>query len=113
MIPRTRVFHYDTAPVRVRVRGGEPVWFTRDLAVALGVRFLAGPLLPASLNSLPGMVTAAQVWTVVEQAGCGAPDGFRSWMTEVSARMLARPTLVPAQGARPSSTDASRRIRTA
>ncbi|MEU7228856.1 hypothetical protein [Streptomyces chrestomyceticus] len=98
MPPTTRVFHYDAAPVRVRVRGGEPVWFTRDLAAALSVRFPPGSLLPASANSLPGLATAAQVWTVVEQTGCGASDAFRAWMTEVSAQILTRPVATPARG---------------
>ncbi|MFD9248310.1 BRO-N domain-containing protein [Streptomyces bottropensis] len=97
----TRVFRYDHAPVRVRVRGGEPVWFARDLSAALGVRFPPGPLVPDSPNALLGIATAAQVWTVVEQAGCGAPDAFRDWMTEVSAQILARPAPQPARGARP------------
>ncbi|WP_030372412.1 BRO-N domain-containing protein [Streptomyces rimosus] len=113
MPPTTRVFHYDAAPVRVRVRGGEPVWFTRDLAAALGVRFPPGPLLPASENSLPGMATAAQVWTVVERAGCGAPDAFRAWMTEVSTRILARPVPTPASVARPAHPASLRRTHTA
>ncbi|MEU0857482.1 hypothetical protein ABZ352_18865 [Streptomyces griseofuscus] len=108
----TRVFHYDTAPVRVRVRGGEPVWFTRDLAAALGVRFPPGPLFPTSANSLPGMATAAQVWTVAGRAGCGAPDAFRAWMAEVSTLMLARTPPVPAQDARPARS-VPRRVRTA
>ncbi|MGW0757109.1 hypothetical protein ACWD1Y_11575 [Streptomyces sp. NPDC002814] len=99
----TRVFHYDHAPVRVRVRGGEPVWFARDLAAALGVRFPPGPLLPASPNALRGIATAAQVWTVLETAGCGTPDSFRAWMADVSARVLAQPARRPAQGSRPRS----------
>ncbi|MET9528189.1 hypothetical protein [Streptomyces coeruleorubidus] len=96
----TRVFRYDHAPVRVRVRGGEPVWFSRDLAAALGVRFPPGPLLPASPNALLGIATAAQVWAALETAGCRTPDGFRAWMTDVSTQMLARPAPQPARGAR-------------
>lgn len=98
----TRVFHYDTAPVRVRVRGGEAVWFTRDLAAAVGVRFPTGPLLPTSVSSLPGMATAAQVWTVIELTGCSEPDALRAWMTEVSVLMFTRHTPVPAQDAGPA-----------
>lgn len=97
----TRVFHYEHAPVRMRVRGGEPVWFTRDLAAALGVRFPPGPLLPVSANALLGMATAAQVWELVERAGCRTPDTFRAWMTDVSMRMLAAPAPQPATAPRP------------
>lgn len=110
----TRVFRYRHAPVRVRVRGGEPVWFTRDLAAALGVRCPSGPQLPESVNSLPGMATAAQVWTVAERAGWGAPDTFRAWMTEVSSLILTRPAPQPARSARPiTPVPAPRRVRTA
>lgn len=98
---RSRVFYYAHAPVRVRVRGGEPVWFSRDVAAALSVRLAAGPVLPESPNSLPGLATAEQVWTLVRQAGCGAPDAFRAWMTEVSAQLTARPTRQPAPAPRP------------
>ncbi|MFI5859304.1 hypothetical protein [Streptomyces parvulus] len=97
----TRVFHYDHGPVRVRVRGGEPVWFVRDVAAALGVRFPPGPLLPASPNALLGMATAAQVWPLVERAGCRAPEAFRAWMTDVSTRVLAAPAPQPARVPQP------------
>lgn len=97
--PRSRTFHYDAAPVRVRARGGEPVWFTRDLAAALGTWFPSGPLLPASGNALPGMATTAQVWEIVGREDRGVPEAFRAWMAEVSALMLTRPARVPAQGA--------------
>jgi hypothetical protein len=83
------------------VRGGEPVWFARDLAAALGVRFPPGPLQPASPNALLGIATAAQVWAVLETAGCGVPDRFRAWMTDVSAQMLARGDRQPAGSPRP------------
>ncbi|MEJ8654673.1 hypothetical protein WKI65_43245 [Streptomyces sp. MS1.AVA.3] len=39
--PITRVFLYDGFTVRTRVRGGEPVWGTRDVAAVLTVRFPA------------------------------------------------------------------------
>ncbi|MGA5411632.1 hypothetical protein ACPCSC_30795 [Streptomyces lavendulocolor] len=103
------MFRYDQAPVRVRVRGGEPVWFTRDLAAALGVRFPPGPLLPASPNALLGIATAAQVWAVLEAAGCGAPDAFRAWMADVSAQMLARGARPPAGSPRPRPRPATLR----
>ncbi len=35
---RISSFLYDSAPIRVRVRGGEIVWFMRDVAAALGIR---------------------------------------------------------------------------
>jgi hypothetical protein len=95
----TLVFHYQHAPVRVRVYGGEPVWFARDLAAAVGLRLPSGPL-PAAPHAPPGVATAAQVWTVVQRAGCGAPDGLRAWMTEVSAQLAARLPSQPARGAR-------------
>lgn len=98
---RAQAFRYGHAPVRVRVRGGELVWFVRDVAAALGLRLPPGPLLPESLNSLPGMATAEQVWTLLRAAGCGARDAFRAWMTEVSAQLLARPIPQPARSARP------------
>ncbi|MFD3422621.1 BRO-N domain-containing protein [Streptomyces decoyicus] len=100
-MPITRVFLYDGFKVRTRVRGGEPVWFTRDVAAALTVRFPAGPVLPESPHSLPGLATADQVWTLVRRAGCGAPDAFRAWMAEVSAQLTARPTRPPAPVPRP------------
>ncbi|MFC8538053.1 hypothetical protein ACFUJY_29635 [Streptomyces sp. NPDC057249] len=93
----TRVFHYGHAPVRVRVRGGEPVWFVRDLTAALGTPAPAGPLLPASVNALPGIATAAQVWLLVERAGCRVSDSFRAWMTDVSTRVLTAPAPQPAR----------------
>ncbi|MFJ5142983.1 hypothetical protein [Streptomyces sp. NPDC088707] len=97
----TRVFLLDHAPVRVRVRGGEPVWFVRDVAAALGVRFPPGPLLPPAPNALLGMATAAQVWPLVEAAGCRAPDAFRAWMTDVSSHILDTPAPQPAQAPPP------------
>ncbi|MGC4950974.1 hypothetical protein ACLQ2N_32880 [Streptomyces sp. DT224] len=93
----TRVFHFEHAPVRVRVRGGEPVWFVRDLAAALGAPAPAGPLLPASASALPGIATTAQVWPLVELAGCRASDAFRAWVTDVSTRVLASPAPQPAR----------------
>ncbi|AWI32630.1 hypothetical protein [Streptomyces tirandamycinicus] len=103
---RTRVFRYAHTPVRVRVRGGEPVWFTRDLAAALGVPFPPGPLLPASPNGLLGIATAAQVRTVIERAGSGTPNGLRAWMTDVSAQLTApaprQPALAPVRRSRPA-----------
>lgn len=94
---KARVYRFENAPVRVRVRGGEPVWFVRDLAAALGVQFPPGPLLPASPNALPGMATAAQVWPLTEQAGYRAPEAFRAWMTDVSTRVLTAPAPQPAR----------------
>ncbi|MGW7090021.1 hypothetical protein ACWGH2_41930 [Streptomyces sp. NPDC054871] len=88
----TRVFLYDGCKVRTRMRGGELVWFTRDVAAALAVRFPAGPVLPESANSLPGIATAEQVWTLVRRAGCGAPDVFRAWMAEVGEQLAAQPS---------------------
>ncbi|MFB8025941.1 MULTISPECIES: hypothetical protein [unclassified Streptomyces] len=100
-MPITRVFLYDGFKVRTRVRGGEPVWFVRDVAAALGVQFPPGPLLPASPNSLLGVATAAQVWPLVERAGCGAPEAFRAWMTDVSTRVLTAPAPQLARVPRP------------
>ncbi|MBV1940825.1 hypothetical protein KUF83_30285 [Streptomyces sp. BV286] len=109
----TRTFPYDYAPVRVRVRvrGGEPVWFARDLAAAIGVPFPPGPLLPESPNALLGMATAPQVWAVVERSGCAVPDSFRAWMTDVSARVTAAtPVTTPAQGPRPALRPVARPV---
>ncbi|MFJ8301300.1 hypothetical protein ACIQ9R_36115 [Streptomyces sp. NPDC094447] len=106
----SRAFRYGTAYVRARVRHGEVVWFTRDVAAALGIhRIPARPLLPASPAALPGMATTAQVWTLVELAGCGAPDAFRAWMANVSTQLAEQPQQRPgAPGPRPRQTPGPR-----
>ncbi|MFD3815186.1 hypothetical protein ACFWRZ_08970 [Streptomyces rubiginosohelvolus] len=110
----TRTFHFEHAPVRARVRGGEPVWFVRDVAAALGLRLPAAPLLPESPNSLPGIATAEQVWTLVRGAGCGAaPDAFRAWMERVSAQLAAAPARQPAPVPRPRHLTPVRRTHAA
>lgn len=109
----SRVFYYGHAPVRVRVRGGEPVWFSRDIAAALAVRFPAGPVLPESPNSLAGLATAEQVWTLVHRAGCGAPDAFRDWMAEVSAQLTVQSTRPPVPVPRPGHLTSVRRTHAA
>ncbi|MFI0742449.1 hypothetical protein ACH4PU_30885 [Streptomyces sp. NPDC021100] len=86
----THVFHYDHAPVRVRVRHGQPLWFARDLAAALGVPLPPGPLHPQSPTSLPGLATTAQIWAIAESGG-RTPENFRAWVTEVSAQILPPP----------------------
>ncbi|MFD7764139.1 hypothetical protein [Streptomyces microflavus] len=88
----TRTFLYRHAPVRMRVCGGEPVWFIRDVAAALGLRLPTAPLLPESAVSLPGIATAEQVQMFVHRAGWGAEDSFRAWMADVSARLVAQPS---------------------
>ncbi|NEA53531.1 hypothetical protein G3I60_05020 [Streptomyces sp. SID13666] len=89
----TTTFRYNSNGIRVRVRGGLPVWFVRDVAVALGIRHSAGPLVPASAHSLPGIATTEQVLTLLDAAGCPVDDAFGTWMSEVSAQVTASPTL--------------------
>lgn len=106
----TRAFLLNHAPVRARLRGGEPVWFARDVAAALGVALPYGPLLPESPNSLPGIATAEQVWTLVRRAGCTTPETLQAWLTDVSAQLTARPVRSPAPVPRPRHLAPVRRV---
>ncbi|MFF0754476.1 hypothetical protein [Streptomyces sp. NPDC004267] len=90
----SRVFRFGTTYVRARVRDGEVVWFTRDVAAALGIhRIPHGPLLPVSPAALPGMATTAQVWALAAGAGCAVPGTFRAWMAEASAELAQQPSV--------------------
>lgn len=107
--PTTRVFHYQHAPVRVRLLDGQPAWFVRDVAAAAGVKLQAGHL----DMLLPGIGTADQVWKAVRAAGCPTLDTFRTWLAEVAAQLLTPPQvhaalLVPRRRPAPDQTNAAR-----
>lgn len=82
----TRTVVYDSAHLRVRVRGGEVLWFVRDLGAALGF----APL-PATGDGLAQvLVPTAELWPLMAAVGYEPDAQFTAWAEEL-ARSLTRP----------------------
>ncbi|MEW1760406.1 hypothetical protein AB0393_28330 [Streptomyces cyaneofuscatus] len=82
---RTMTVLYDSAHLRVRVRGEDVVWFVRDVAAALGIRL---PLTPGS-EVPPVLVTTAELDARLAAAGVCPPRAFTAWAQDL-ARQLPR-----------------------
>ncbi|MFF9192595.1 hypothetical protein [Streptomyces rochei] len=84
--PPTRVFHYQHAPVRVRVVDERPVWFLRDLAAATGAR----PA-PAQPTFLPGIATTEEACRALAGAGLDDLAELRAWLDRTAGQLAAPP----------------------
>ncbi|MYX26818.1 hypothetical protein GTY75_09070 [Streptomyces sp. SID8381] len=80
--PATRVFHYQHAPVRVRLMDGRAVWFLRDLAAATGVR----PA-PGQPTVLPGIATTDEACRILAAAGLGDVAELRAWLDHAAGQL--------------------------
>jgi hypothetical protein len=85
---------YDSAHLRVRVRGGDVLWFVRDVAPALGFRL---PLTPG--NAVPQvLVTTDELCSVMTAAGFCPPAAFTAWATDLAHRLPRHGSTAAPQG---------------